>query len=268
MVRIPRVVRIILLVIAALAGLGIVSVYPAFLIGKFFCHRYFDRWGEKLVDLEKRGLLSKTYGAGWQDVLTDEAMKNAAALITNGDSAAAPSHDQPVQVVDGIVLDDYPSLSIINRLREVRTYSNTIEIVDRRDRMIANIRTDHYRARIDEFPATLIEALLAAEDKNFMTNRYGFEFDSFVRAALRAAFESLLSCKKVPPRGTSTITQQVAKLFISRLDEQGFRRVTRTIDRKIRELQIAVALRKMFPPGDILEVYCNHCVTSDYGMIG
>ncbi|MBN1575966.1 MAG: transglycosylase domain-containing protein [Chitinispirillaceae bacterium] len=268
MVRIPRVVKIILIVIASLAGLGIVSVYPAFLIGKFVCHRYFDRWGEKLVDLEKRGLLSKSYGAGWQDVLTDKAMMDAAARITDGDTAAVDPSDQAVRVVDGIVLADYPSLSIINRLREVRTYSNNIEIVDRLDRMIANIRTDHYRARIDELPATLIGALLAAEDKHFRTNRYGFEYDSFVRAALRAAFESLTSFKKVSPRGTSTITQQVAKLFISRLDEQGFRRVTRSVDRKIRELQIAVALRKMFPPEDILEVYCNHCVTSDYGMIG
>ena len=102
MVRIPRVVKIILIVIAAVVGLGMVSVYPAFLIGKFVCHRYFDRWGDKLVDLEKRGLLSKSYGAGWQDVLTDEAMKNAAALITEGDSTGASPQGKPVQIIDGI----------------------------------------------------------------------------------------------------------------------------------------------------------------------
>ncbi len=266
---IPRVLKIILIICACIAGALIAAAYPAYLIGGLLCHGYFDRWGNKLVELEKKGLLSNTYGAGWQDVLAEQAMKEAVAGITNVDSVTRPDNEsERVRIVDGIVLDDYPSLSIINKLREVRTYSNTIEIVDRFDRPIATIRTDHYRARINEFPSTLINALIAAEDKNFRKNKYGFEYGSFVRATLRAIIESALSFKKIAPRGTSTITQQVAKLFISRLDEQGFRRVSRSVNRKVRELQIAVALRKMFTADDILEVYCNHCVTSDYGMIG
>jgi len=263
-----RTVKIILIVIASLAGLVIAGAYPAYLAGQILCHRYFDKWGDKLVDLEKRGLLSKTYGAGWQDVLTDQAMQNVAARLTEHDTIADTSEEGQVRMVDGILLADYPSLSIIDHLREVRTYSNTIDIVDRLDRSIASIRTDHHRARIDEFPHTLITALLAAEDKNFRENRHGFEYGSFVRAVLRAGFETVRNFRVSTPRGTSTITQQVAKLFISRLDEQGFRRVNRSVDRKIRELQIAAALRKMFSAEDILEVYCNHCVTSDYGMIG
>ena len=136
MPRIPRALKIVLIVIASLVGLGIIGAYPAYLIGGMICHHYFNRWGNKLVDLEKRGLLSKTYGAGWQDILTDEAMKNAAAMITEGDTTASTSQERTVQIVDGIVLADYPSLSIINRLREIRTYSNTIEIVDRLESLI------------------------------------------------------------------------------------------------------------------------------------
>jgi len=264
------VIKTMLIIIAALAGLALIGAYPAFLVGRVLCHNYFSSWGKKLVTMEEQGLLSKSYGAGWQDILTEKAMRDAAAFITERgiDSLAAQQAPGSVEKVNGIVLEDYPSLSIINHLREIRSYSNTIDIVDRLDRPITSIRTDHHRARINEFPPVLIGALLAAEDKNFRKNNHGFEYDSFVRAALRAAFKSAISFKKVSPKGTSTITQQVAKLFISRLDEQGFRRVNRSVDRKVRELRIAAALRKMFTPDDILEVYCNHCVTSDYGMIG
>jgi hypothetical protein len=271
MLKLNRPLKIVIIICASIFGLALVSAYPAYLIGGVLCNRHFDQWGEKLVTLEKEGQLSKSYGAGWQDVLTDLAMKKAASSITVRDSVTDDSTalEQPVvQKVNGIVLADYPSLSIINRLREVRTYSNTIEIVDRKERLIASIRTDHRRATYAEFPPVLTGALLAAEDKNFLTNSHGFEYGSFVRAMLRAVFESATSLKKASPRGTSTITQQVAKLFISRLDEQGFRRVNRSVDRKVRELRIAAALRKMYSPEDILEVYCNHCVTSDYGMIG
>ena len=44
--------------------------------------------------------------------------------------------------------------------------------------------------------------------------------------------------------------------------------VSKSVDRKKREIRLAVALRKMYSAEDILEVYLNHCITSDYGMIG
>lgn len=263
-----KVLRFVLIVVASCVGLVLVGAYPAFLFGKFAFNRHFEKWGEKLVDLERRDLLSKAYGAGWLDVLAEDAMNNVAAAITDKEVADTAHSNASIQVVDGITLADYPSLSIIKRLRAVRTYSNTIEIVDRLERPLSSIRTDHQRSRINEFPPTLITALLAAEDKNFRENNFGFEFDSFTRAALRSILESITSRKKVTPRGTSTITQQVAKLFISRLDERGFRFVNKSIGRKVRELRLAVALRKLYSPDDVLEVYLNHCVTSDNGMIG
>ena len=247
----------------------IVGVYPGYLLAQFAFNRYFEHWGNKLVDLENRGLLSKQYGAGWQDVLVDRAMAMEASRIMNtGDDSEVQENDDTVQVVDGIVLADYPSLSIIDQLRQVKEYSSIIEIVDRKERPLSRIKTDHSRASISEFPPVLITALIASEDGNFRKNHLGFEFKSFVRAALQSVWNAVFTFKKSPPRGTSTITQQVAKLFISRLDEYGMRQVSRSVDRKIRELRIAVALRKLYGADDILEVYFNHCVTSDYGMIG
>lgn len=243
-----------------------ICAYPAFLITKHFVNKYFSDWGDRLVNLERRGLLSKEFGAGWQDVLTNDSMASEVARITN--TPENIEDQSKIKVVDGIVLSDYPSLSIIDRLREVSQYSNTIEIVDRNDKLITSIRTDHQRARISEFPNTLLTSLLAAEDKNFRENNMGFDFESFVRAIILASLNSIKKFHIAAPKGTSTITQQVAKLFISKLDEKGMRRVSRSVDRKIRELKLAAALRKLYSADDILEVYLNHCVTSDNGMIG
>ena len=246
-------------------GIALVAAYPAYLLAKYSVTRYFDAWGKRLADLEKRGLLSKEFGAGWQDVLAGQTMEKEARRII--EPSAADTANQ-VRVVDGIVLADYPSLSIIERLREIRNYSSAIEITDRKGRPLAAIKTDHSRATINEFPRTLTAAIIAAEDQTFRANTIGFEFGSFVRAAVRAAISSVLTLRRQPMRGTSTITQQVAKLFISRLDEAGRRHVSHSIDRKLRELRIAAALRRLYGSDDILEVYLNHCVTSDYGLVG
>lgn len=256
-----------LIVVLSLFGLALIGAYPTFLLARYAFNKYFEYWGDKLVSLEKHGLLSKVYGAGWQDVLTDEEMANEAAKITDRQSTVN-TPDQQIQTVDGITLSDYPSLSIIDKLREIKEYSSTIQIIDRLNRPLSSIRTDHQRGRINEFPPTLIKALIAAEDRDFRSNKLGFEFNSFIRAALHSALEAAFSFHKFSPRGTSTITQQVAKLFISNLDNNGMRQVSHSVDRKIRELRLAVALRKMYSPDDILEVYLNHCVTGDFGMIG
>jgi hypothetical protein len=259
--------KISLIFLIILGGLLVLSV-PAYFLTRYLVTNYFENWGEKLVNLEKKGLLSREYGAGWQDVLAGQEMDRLADSLTEKEAVGFSQERNRVARIDGVVLSDYPSLSIIDRLREVKAYSNVIEIVDRNDSPLSTIKTDHLRATIDEFPPVLVKALIAAEDGTFMTNRSGFEFDSFARAALRAVFESITKFRKVSPRGTSTITQQVAKLFISRLDDNGMRSVSRSVDRKVRELRLAAAIHRMYTPEQILEVYLNHCVTSDYGMIG
>jgi len=257
----------IVLIIAGIFVAAALLSYPAYRIGQKVFETHFQKWGEKLVDLEKRGLLSTEFGAAWQDILTDEAMQNRAQGITSG-ADDTTDEGQGIKMVDGIAVENYPSLSLVRRLNEIHTYSNTIEILDRYQKEIALIRTDHTRGKIDEFPRTLKKALIAAEDGDFYSNENGFSYRSFVRASLLAMWRSITSFRIVTPRGVSTITQQVAKLFISDVDKEGRRRVERSIDRKLREMHIAAALRDMYTPDEILEVYFNHCVTSDYGLIG
>jgi len=252
-------------VILIIVGVLAAGSVPAYFLARYAFNRYFDNWGQRLVELEKRGLLSTEYGAGWQDVLMDKAMELEAQRITDADSALTESQD----VVDGVAVADYPSLAVVKMLNEVREYSSTILITDRSDRPITRIKTSHRRARMEEFPDALVTALIAAEDQNYMENTRGFEFDSFVRAGLRSAQRGVVTFgKRITPRGTSTITQQVAKLFMSRLDEAGQRQVSNTVNRKVRELRLAAALRKTYTPEEILEVYMNHAVTSDHGLIG
>jgi len=253
-----------MVVCAILLGLAALATYPCYLVARSQFNRYFERWGDKLVDLDKRGLLSTEFGAAWKDIIQSDAMETHANHLAPSQGADTTA----IRMVDGVCVDDYPSLSIIRRLNEVHKYSNTIEITDRHARLIAQIRTDHTRAAIVEVPATLRTALLAAEDDRFAENRLGFEFDSYVRAILRAAAKSARTLHLSSPGGTSTITQQVAKLFISDVDREGRRYVSRSVDRKVREMRLAAAMRAMYAPDEILEVYVNHCVTSDYGLIG
>jgi hypothetical protein len=258
-------IQIVLFMAAGLALLVIAAAYPAYLIGEYAFNRYFNDWGARLVDLEHRGLLSRKLGAAWQDVLKDEAMEQAAGRLLGADTSG---RKDTALVVDGVFVNDYPSLSIIARLNAVLNYSNEIRIADRRDRDIARIRTNHTRAKISEFPPALIKALVAAEDADFWKNSAGVEYASIVRAVMSGALHSAISLRPRAPRGTSTITQQVAKLFISSVDESGRRLAGKTMDRKLREMRLANALRKIYKPEEILEVYVNHCITSDNGLIG
>ncbi len=259
------VVRIPLIIALIVIGTSAIGSYPAYLLGRGAFNKYFDTWATKLISLEKKGVLSKKLGAAWQDVLKDQAMQQEAGRLVSRDTGL--QNDSQL-VVDGISVNDYPSLGIIARLNAVQNYSNQILITDRGDRIIARIRTNHTRAKISEFPETLLKSIVAAEDQNFWNNTTGLEYGSIVRAVGAGVINTITHFKFVAPRGTSTITQQVAKLFISEIDEAGQRRVSKTVDRKLREMRLAAALRKVYSPSDILEVYVNHCLTSDNGLIG
>jgi hypothetical protein len=256
--------RILKKTVIVLAGFLFLTFSPYY-VGEFVFNAYFDFWGKKLVKLEQQGLLSQEFGAGWNDIIAERAMEIQARRIIS-DTAAVNRGN--ILKYNGIAAEDYPSLSVIARLNEVGRYANTISIVDRNDRPIATIRTNHDRVDIKEVPPTLIKALVAAEDRNFYVNKRGVEFTAFFRAILRSIWGDAVHFRLHYPQGTSTITQQVAKLFISRLDFSGRRRVSRSIDRKLREMRLASALRSLYSSDEILDVYVNHCITGDYGLVG
>ena len=94
---------------------------------------------------------------------------------------------------------------------------------------------------IDEFPALMKNAVIAAEDKNFYSHP-GFDLRGIVSAVIDKA-------KGERMRGASTITQQVMKNFLLTND--------RELERKIKEIILATRIEQVMSKDQILELYLN-----------
>ncbi|MGJ4945453.1 penicillin-binding protein 1A [Bradyrhizobium sp. HKCCYLS1011] len=98
---------------------------------------------------------------------------------------------------------------------------------------------------IQAVPKLVINAFLAAEDKNFYEHG-GIDFSGMARAALAYA-QHFGSDRR--PQGASTITQQVAKNFLL-TNEVSF-------TRKIKEALVAMRIERAYSKDKILELYLN-----------
>ena len=98
---------------------------------------------------------------------------------------------------------------------------------------------------VEAMPKRLIQAFLAAEDKNFYSHP-GIDPLSIVRAVLTNV-ERLVTDQR--PVGASTITQQVAKNFLLTNEV--------TFERKIKEAMLAFRIEQAFTKDQILELYLN-----------
>ena len=94
-------------------------------------------------------------------------------------------------------------------------------------------------------PKRIVQALLAAEDKNFYSHP-GIDILSVVRAAV-TNIKNMGSSRRLV--GASTITQQVAKNFLLS-NELSW-------DRKIKEAILAFRIERAFPKDRVLELYLN-----------
>ena len=94
----------------------------------------------------------------------------------------------------------------------------------------------------DEIPQVMKDAMVAVEDRRFHSH---FGVDPL--GLLRALFVALRD--DTPVRATSTISQQLARNV--------FLNSNRTIDRKLREAVLAMALEWKFSKEQILELYLN-----------
>ncbi len=98
---------------------------------------------------------------------------------------------------------------------------------------------------IQAVPKRVINAFLAAEDKNFYEHG-GLDFTGIARAAVNYA-QNFGSSRR--PQGASTITQQVAKNFLL-TNEISFAR-------KIKEALLALKIERTYSKDKILELYLN-----------
>jgi penicillin-binding protein 1A len=98
---------------------------------------------------------------------------------------------------------------------------------------------------IQAIPKSVINAFLAAEDKNFYEHG-GIDFVGMARAAILYAQNYGTNRR---PQGASTITQQVAKNFLL-TNEVSF-------TRKIKEALLAMRIERAYSKDKILELYLN-----------
>jgi len=100
---------------------------------------------------------------------------------------------------------------------------------------------DRQLVRLSEVPESLVNALIATEDKRFYLH-HGVD----PKAVLRA-ISSIFSGDRI--QGGSTLTQQLVKNF--------FLTQERTIQRKLKEMVMAILLELHYEKDDILETYLN-----------
>lgn len=129
-------------------------------------------------------------------------------------------------------------------LKDYKATPLSTHILDRNGKLLYQLYQEQKRSpiKIDVLPKYVFQASIAIEDKNF----YQHNGISIFGGMFRAIKDSLL---RQQLQGGSTITQQLVKSALLTSD--------RTIQRKIREIVLALWTEKIFTKNEILELYLN-----------
>lgn len=133
-----------------------------------------------------------------------------------------------------------PSPTDIGKLN----YPLSTHMYDRNGKLLYEIYKDQNRTmiKLSELPKFVYQATIAIEDKDF----YKHDGVSFFGGILRAAKDTLL---KKGLQGGSTITQQLVKSALLTPE--------RTIERKLKEILLALWTEKLYSKDQILDMYLN-----------
>jgi penicillin-binding protein 1A len=113
-----------------------------------------------------------------------------------------------------------------------------------------------YFVPIDKIPLKLIKAFLSVEDKRFFEH-IGIDFSRIIRSFIKN-LGNLGAGKR--PQGASTITQQVARIFLIKNNEVSY-------IRKIKEAILSYRIENSLSKMQILELYLNQ-IYLGYGSYG
>lgn len=122
-------------------------------------------------------------------------------------------------------------------------YDLPTQIYDRDNQLVTEFYTKHrVLIQFNKFPDVLVNALLAIEDNRFYSH---FGIDPFRMA--KALLVDIIAGSYV--QGASTLTQQVAKMFLLTKEKK--------IIRKLKEILLALKIEYIFNKDQILELYLN-----------
>ena len=143
-------------------------------------------------------------------------------------------------IIGSFIFKDLPSPTKLSK----KTYSVSTLIFDRNGELLYEIYADENRTPItlESLPNHLLTSTIAIEDQNFYRH-FGFSFQGMIRAFKNTVFNDKL-------QGGSTITQQLVKTALLTPE--------RTIQRKLREAVLTVAVEILYSKDEILEMYLNH----------
>ncbi|MDA9656018.1 PBP1A family penicillin-binding protein [Alphaproteobacteria bacterium] len=106
---------------------------------------------------------------------------------------------------------------------------------------------DRFYLDYDQIPEDMINAIIAAEDKNFYTHK-GFDLQGIFRS-IYVNIDNIIFKKSNNYVGASTITQQLVKNILLTNEK--------TLTRKIKELILSIRIEKDYSKKYILELYLN-----------
>lgn len=128
--------------------------------------------------------------------------------------------------------------------------SLSTKIYDREGRLLYKIYKDENRTlvNVNELPKDIILATLAAEDKDFY-NHHGISPGGMMRALRNNTINCRLTTDNCYFQGGSTITQQLIKNTLLTSEK--------TLERKSKEIILALWTEKIFTKDEILQMYLN-----------
>ncbi len=148
---------------------------------------------------------------------------------------------------------DCPSIAQISTWEP----EQTSKILSHDGRLVAEIGLERRTpVALTDLPEFVAEAFVALEDRRFYSHR-GYDLRGILRSVVRVFMNRSFS-----GGGGSTITQQLARnMFEERIGRE------KRIARKLKELQVALALENTYSKDQILEAYINQ-INYDRGWYG
>lgn len=151
------------------------------------------------------------------------------------------------------MIDAAPELKIEKLLS-----SESSKVYDSEGVLIADLG-EYLRENItyDELPESLIDAFISVEDSRFFEHN-GFDVPRFTKAFLEIAENALKTHQIVFSQGGSTFTMQLIKNSYFTVDaKENSTIASKSIDRKVQEIYLALNLEKTTSKEQIFEMYVN-----------
>lgn len=134
--------------------------------------------------------------------------------------------------------------------------NETTIIYDKDGKVLADLSKDRVTTYLpyQDIPKQAVQAFVSIEDRSFWTNP-GIDPKGIMRVSIKA-----VKTRGKELHGASTITQQLARMVFLSSDVN--------LNRKFKEIAIAIELTKKYSKEDIMEFYVNNCYFGNqcYGL--